>query len=76
MNNPCCHSTDSFICDSRMSNGTIRRRRVCRLCGHRFTTYEVSRDEYDRLNVSEKMLVKATAATKSLAKRLGIECGS
>lgn len=34
------------VVDSRPSAGTIRRRRECDRCQHRWTTYEVSDDVY------------------------------
>jgi transcriptional repressor NrdR len=39
---PKCSGQDDKVIDSRSSNegGTIRRRRECLKCGHRFTTYE------------------------------------
>ena len=41
-----CGSQDSGVIDSRESeNGrSIRRRRVCKNCGYRFTTYETLKD--------------------------------
>lgn len=37
-----CEAEDTRVVDSRPSDAgsAIRRRRECRLCGHRFTTYE------------------------------------
>ena len=42
MNCPQCATEDTRVVDSRPSDGgaTIRRRRECTMCGHRFTTYE------------------------------------
>jgi transcriptional repressor NrdR len=42
MNCPLCATEDTRVVDSRPSDGgaTIRRRRECTTCGHRFTTYE------------------------------------
>ena len=39
---PYCSGTDSKVSDSRSTseNSQIRRRRVCNVCGNRFTTYE------------------------------------
>ncbi len=38
---PICDSVKSDVIDSRPTdNGGIRRRRECRVCKHRFTTYE------------------------------------
>ena len=36
---PRCHS-DTQVIDSRAADGAIRRRRACKQCEHRFTTYE------------------------------------
>lgn len=39
---PFCHNLDTDVLDTRRLNegDTIRRRRKCRACGRRFTTYE------------------------------------
>ncbi|MCX7818329.1 MAG: transcriptional regulator NrdR [Kiritimatiellae bacterium] len=39
---PKCGEDDDKVVDSRSARGgvAIRRRRVCNVCGHRFTTYE------------------------------------
>src|SRR4051812_25516305 len=39
---PRCHADDTKVVDSRESEGgsSIRRRRLCSSCQHRFTTYE------------------------------------
>jgi transcriptional repressor NrdR len=37
---PHCSYEDSKVTDSRDVNDTVRRRRQCLSCGHRFTTYE------------------------------------
>ena len=37
---PYCNSANSKVTDSRSAEGSIRRRRECVDCGHRFTTYE------------------------------------
>lgn len=44
---PLCEEATG-VADSRPGprGHTIRRRRVCRTCGHRFTTYEAMADEY------------------------------
>lgn len=38
---PFCHTHDTRVMDSRPTEGRIRRRRECNVCGKRFTTYEV-----------------------------------
>lgn len=43
---PACFGTKGTTKDSRpTSDGTIRRRRACENCGHRFTTIETVREE-------------------------------
>lgn len=37
---PYCNGVDSKVTDSRSAEDSIRRRRQCAHCGHRFTTYE------------------------------------
>lgn len=39
---PKCGGNEDGVVDSResISGETVRRRRMCRVCGHRFTTYE------------------------------------
>ena len=50
---PFCHDDDDRVVDSRASGGAIRRRRECRACGRRFTTYERAESE-PRLRVIKK----------------------
>jgi len=38
---PECFSAKTFVYDSRKSGVTIRRRRQCGVCSHRFSTIEV-----------------------------------
>jgi transcriptional repressor NrdR len=51
---PRCEAAGTRVIDSRdlESGGTIRRRRECEACGHRFTTYE--RPEGARLSVVKR----------------------
>ena len=51
---PKCHSVDDKVIDSRASRegSTVRRRRECLKCGHRFTTYEEI--EHDSLMVVKR----------------------
>lgn len=40
---PKCNTDDLVVKDTRTtSDNHIRRRRVCRQCGYRFTTYEIT----------------------------------
>ena len=39
---PVCKSENVYVIDSRKQEGSIRRRKLCRNCESRYTTYEVS----------------------------------
>ncbi len=41
---PFCKQHNAMVTDSRQVSNNIKRRRACRGCGHRFTTYEEVRD--------------------------------
>ena len=58
---PECHATDICTKDSRaVSPDKYRRRRSCNVCGHRWRTYEITHDEYQRLkSIQEKTRVLA-----------------
>ena len=51
---PSCISDATRVIDSRLSDGgdTVRRRRACKHCGHRFTTFE-------RLEVEQPRVIKS-----------------
>lgn len=51
---PCCQHTSSRVLESRSTEGgsSVRRRRECIKCKHRFTTYE--RIEFVPLTVIKK----------------------
>ena len=72
MNCPFCRSTESKVVDSRVvsRDGSIRRRRECLSCQHRYTTYEYvvghpllvvkkngQRVEYDRQRVERSIRI-------------------
>lgn len=46
---PMCNAYGLAIAASRPYEGTIRRRRKCLNCGYRFTTYEISEEEYRKV---------------------------
>jgi transcriptional repressor NrdR len=52
---PYCKAEDTGVIDSRLSEDgdTVRRRRECKACGKRFTTYE-------RVELNMPMIVKST----------------
>lgn len=49
MNCPACQHPDHDTIDSRPSGQMIRRRRKCRKCGERWSTYECNADFLDKL---------------------------
>lgn len=50
---PKCNGYGLACSDSRPHNETIRRRRRCLNCGYRFTTYEISVEDYSKLKNNE-----------------------
>lgn len=57
---PSCDFPDSKVIDSRPADDgqTIRRRRVCEECGHRFTTYE-------RLGERATLVIKSDGSSEA-----------
>lgn len=55
-----CGGTNLYVVDSRPNHNGIgyKRRRECRDCGERFTTYEVTPEEYQMVVKSKKILKK------------------
>lgn len=49
MNCPVCGCKESFIIDSRRSNGMVKRRRVCGKCSVRFNTYEIEESIFEEM---------------------------
>ena len=62
---PQCYASEIKVIDSRTHEQSIRRRRECLACGHRFNTYErieqrfpvvvkrdKSRETYERINAT------------------------
>ena len=52
---PICGSNSKTI-DSRLSENRIRRRKQCNKCGVRFTTYEITEIEIDKIKKMEKAI--------------------
>lgn len=55
---PKCQSPRLLVCDSRSwkNNDYFSRRRKCKECGHRFSTVEIDKDEYEELNLARQKL--------------------
>lgn len=72
MNCPICNS-DKLICtDSRPSRGNTRRRKECQMCAHRFTTLEISADEYKTLKYKEMFLEDVLKRVGDIDKLKGV----
>lgn len=54
---PKCGSDQLGCIDSRKNNGAVRRRRVCQDCHYRFSTMEISVDEFNAMMAKEKLLM-------------------
>tara|TARA_B100001778_G_C18298033_1_gene498485 strand:+ start:189 stop:644 length:456 start_codon:yes stop_codon:yes gene_type:complete len=69
-----CDSKDNRVIDSReVRNGdSIRRRRACNICGHRFTTYEEV--QRARLQVSKRDGRREEFSRDKIMKSLVIAC--
>ena len=69
-----CEGRDNRVIDSReVPNGNaIRRRRVCNLCGHRFTTYEEVQRAH--LQVTKRDGRREDFSRDKLMKSLAIAC--
>jgi len=50
---PQCGEPETFVTDSRPAIEGTRRRRQCRRCNSRFTTYETTKDLSDLLAIAE-----------------------
>lgn len=66
---PHCRHVDDFVIDSRVNadGSAIRRRRKCRNCGSRYSTYE--------RGVDTKVFATQRERAKSIAKELRVMAG-
>ena len=53
-----CGSINLYVCDSRKDCGRIRRRKKCKDCGYRFTTYEIPASEFAKIDRSLKLIAE------------------
>ena len=44
-----CGQEQIMVQDTRMIEGIKRRRRICAMCGNRTTTYEISKEDFEKL---------------------------
>ncbi len=56
-NCPACDNYKSKVVNSRFTTNKFRlRRRECKLCRHRWTTYEIGEEAYKKIHHNEKLL--------------------
>lgn len=58
-----CGST-TLVIDSRQEEDRRRRRHKCRACNQRFTTFEITADEYERL---QSVKINMSAIRKAIS---------
>ena len=61
MNCPKCHKADSSVLDSRPLKNAVRRRRKCKTCQHRWTTWETSDRSDDDLAHARNLIAEFKA---------------
>lgn len=60
---PKCQLSAVRVSESRPSiNGTTRRRKICNACGYRFTTREITEDQYQRFNELIRIVARVRMA--------------
>lgn len=57
--------------DSRQAHGTVRRRRECERCGHRWTTREISDEQWLAHTEGIRAETRSKASRKAQATRRG-----
>jgi len=74
MHCPHCKSTDTSVIDSRIAEEgrTVRRRRECTKCGHRFTTFE--RQELSSLIVIKRDSTREPYSREKLERGIWLSC--
>ncbi len=56
MDCPNCSSRRTYVNDTRRSHGRVWRRRICRDCAARFTTWEIYDESFRRQEIGEQEL--------------------
>ena len=65
MNCPKCGDNDPIVIDSRQKPYGTRRRRECLVCGHRYSTVEVSVERYQLWQESEDLILNISQKIKT-----------
>lgn len=75
---PKCNG-ESKVIDSRDEESARRRRRQCDKCKHRYTTYEIHADEYNRirrLKVNVAQIEPVIATLRAIVTQFGEDNGN
>lgn len=75
---PKCNG-ESHVIDSRDEESARRRRRKCDSCGHRYTTYEIHAEEYNRirkLKVEAARIEPVIETLRAIATQFGATNGT
>ena len=64
-----CGNAGSEIIEVRRTSNGIRRRRVCKVCGRRYTTYEFNM-QYERIEQWKEAVKKGDREIEALEKKL------
>lgn len=67
---PRCKAYGLSCKDSRPDGETIRRRRQCLNCGYRFTTYEISTEDYAKLKNNEALVADVVSYLDDFFKKV------
>lgn len=68
---PKCLSDNDRVTDSRTVGGQVWRRRECRRCNGRWSTFEITKEEYERLSKQISEIREHLIAVQRIAKVLG-----
>lgn len=53
---PRCRSSETRVTDSRPTEETVKRRRLCKGCGYAWNTFEVNEGDYDALEAVHELI--------------------
>lgn len=64
-----CHN-ETNVTDSRTNGATVKRRRACQVCGHRFTTFEVTIVNEEKMQMKNLVVLDRRAVADTLRSAL------
>ena len=68
-----CGNESISVNDTRVVKKIRRRRRICTLCGHRTTTYEISKEDLEMLIAKENVGIAIVQALKKMGELEDLE---